>query len=102
MADFLRFGIVQRLAWRLADRNLMRERIEEAFKRRLIVAAPPSARGDALAQIKDIQAERGARPGVGPRPGVQASLAETPAMPLPILAPDGSQSHEERERAASS
>jgi hypothetical protein len=36
----LRLVIVRRLAWTLADLGIMRGRIEEAFKRHLIVPAP--------------------------------------------------------------
>jgi hypothetical protein len=35
----LRLGVVRRLAWGLADVGIMRERIEESFKRRMVVRA---------------------------------------------------------------
>lgn len=36
----LTFSPFRRLAWFLADRGIMREAVEEAFRRRLVDAAP--------------------------------------------------------------
>jgi hypothetical protein len=41
----LRFAFLRRVAWFLADHGIMRERVENAFKRRLLSAAP-AARGE--------------------------------------------------------
>lgn len=41
----LHFPFLRRIAWFLADHGIMREKVENAFKRRMLSAAP-AARGE--------------------------------------------------------
>jgi hypothetical protein len=60
----LRLVVVRRLAWRLADLGIMRERIEEGFKRRMVVRGHGSS-SRALALIEDGDLEAEAVPDAG-------------------------------------
>jgi hypothetical protein len=49
----LRLVVVRRLVWRLADLGIMRERIEESFKRQMIVRAPDAGETEALVLVEE-------------------------------------------------
>jgi hypothetical protein len=49
----LKLVVFRRLAWKLADHGIMRERIEESFKRRLVVRIPDGERARTVSLIDD-------------------------------------------------
>ena len=53
----LRLRVVQRLAWRLADLGIMRVRIEETFKRRMMVrgASADGSEEVVLAEVRELE-----------------------------------------------
>jgi hypothetical protein len=48
----LRLVVVRRLVWRLADLGIMRERIEESFKRQMIVRGPDAGETEGLVLVE--------------------------------------------------
>ncbi len=65
MDRILRLVVIRRLAWRLADLGILRERIEESFKRHMIVRAPDAEETERLGLIEEAALEEQTLPDVG-------------------------------------
>jgi hypothetical protein len=65
MDRMLRLDLVRRLAWRLVDLGIMRERIEETFKRQMVVRTPDAGEAEEIVLVSEAALEPQTLPDAG-------------------------------------